>query len=184
MPQSPQPQPQSPKEPEKKTPDQVLEEAQTELDKKKDAEFMLGYKDVSMDDLISRGYVSHEVKLTDKFIIKIRTLKKKEELDVKRRLSGYDGAQIYVMDEANVDTLAYAVMEINKELLPIEDQKQKDVVEKTAFELRKEVIGDLSDAITVALTEELRNLNKALVIMLRGSSKNSLARRLLGQELT
>jgi hypothetical protein len=181
MPQNPVP---LPKGPEKKPVLQTPEEIQTEIDKKLDETFMLGYKDVSMDDLISRGYVAHLVKLTDKYTFKIRTLKKKEELDVKKRLASYDGAQIYVMDEANVDTLTYAVLEINGEPLPLEDEKEKDEVKKTAFDIRKEIVIELSDAIAIALTEELRDLNKALVILLRGSSKNSLARRLLGPEQT
>ena len=183
MPQNPQPP--LPKEPDKKTPDQELAELQAEADRKSDEKFMLGYKDVSMDDLVSKGYVCHEVKMTEKLVIKLRTLKKKEELDVKKRLPSYEGAQIYVMDEAIADTLAYSIIEINKELLPTEDKKQRDgTIEKYAFDMRKEIVCDLPDAIAVALTEELRNLNKALIIMLRGSSKNSLARRLLGQELT
>jgi hypothetical protein len=41
----------------------------------------------------------------------------------------------------------------------------------------------MSDALVAAIIEEFRELNKALVILIKGSSKNSLARRLLGPEL-
>jgi len=46
----------------------------------------------------------------------------------------------------------------------------------------KEKIENLSEALVLEILEEFRNLNRALVILIKGSSKNSLARRLLGQE--
>ena len=172
--------PESPKPPESPA---DLEKKMEELQKAEDAEFMKGYSDVSMDDLISKGFVSHVAQIAPGFKIKIRTLKKKEELDIKSKMTNYDGSQMYVMDQINTDTLALAVISINDHELPTEGKKGKDDKEtETAFELRKNIISELGDVLCLAMSEEYRALNKALVILVKGSSKNSLARLLLGRE--
>jgi hypothetical protein len=178
------PKPKPPAEAEAPEPE---EKPQTDLDvaeefqELSDEEFMKGYEDITVDDVIVNGYVEKKVDLTKNFSFKVRTLKKKEELDLKRRISDYDGVQMYVLDEINVDTLAFAVTEINgtpMAELPSDPDKRKEAIDK-----RKDVIGELSEAVTLSMIEEFRKLNKALVILLKGSSKNFLARRLLGQGL-
>jgi len=140
----------------------------SELDE--DKEFMRGYADITSDSLIMNGYVSHVVEVNDSISYKIRTLRKREELDVKKRIGEYDGANMYVFDETNVNTAAYCLMEINGEPLPEE------------FVDKREAVVDLPDTLVVDILDEFRDLNKALIIMLKGSSKNSLARRLVGPE--
>jgi len=159
------------KAPEKDAPEDKSPEDDRDPEADFDKKFMEDYGDISMDDLISKGYVQHVFEVTEGLDITIRTLRKKEELDIKKRIGEYDGAQIYVLDETNTNTIAYCVMEINGEPLP------------DGFEDRRKAIDDLSDVICVAIIDEFRSLNKALVILLKGSSKNSLARRLLGPEL-
>ena len=160
-----------------------LEIKMEEVQKAEDAIFMKGYPDVSMDSLIANGYIVHEATIATGFKVKMRTLKKKEELEIKSKMTNYDGSQMYVMDQINTDTLAKCVISINGIDLPTDDKKDKsDVVIKTAFESRKEVITELADALTLAMLEEYRALNKALVILIKGSSKNSLGRLLLGRE--
>jgi len=144
----------------------ILDEVQAESD----AEFMERYTDVDMNELIMQGYVSHTAEICKDFSVTLRTLKKKEELDIKDRISGYEGVSMYILDQTNANTLAYCIMELNGTGLPDD------------FDKRREIIDNLSDVITVAILDEFRDLNKALVIMLKGSSKNSLARRLFGQE--
>jgi len=144
----------------------VINKADEDLDK----EFMSEYSDVSIDDLIVNGFISHTAKIFDGFAVKIRTLTKKEEIDVKRKISEYDGVQIYIMDETNLNTLVYAIEEINGVPLP----------EK--FEDRKDMLLNQSDTVMVAISDAFRDLNKALIILIKGSSKNSLAHRLLGRE--
>lgn len=152
-------------------PDDGVEEMMAKAQKAEDDKFMEDYDDVVMDELISMGYVSHTFDIVEGFSFKIRTLKKKEELDIKKRISNYEGAQIYVLDESNTNTIAYCLVEINGSELPDD------------FEKRREIVEDLSDVVTVAIIDEFRDLNKALVVLIKGSSKNSLARRLLGPEL-
>ncbi|MEN6550195.1 MAG: hypothetical protein ABFE07_29475 [Armatimonadia bacterium] len=152
---------------------EALQKKMEELQKAEDTVFMKGYQDVSMPDLISRGYILHQAEITPGFTVKLRTLRKREELDVKRRVANYNGAQIYVVDELNVDALAFALVEIN-------GVPQPDPVKE--FDKAKANIVELPDALVVAILEEYRNLNKALVILVKGSSKNSLARHLLGRE--
>lgn len=154
-------------------PDVDLKAKLEEMQKAEDEAFMKAYQDVSVDDLITKNFLVHEAEIMKGFNVKIRTLRKSEELDVKRRVSEYDGAQMYVVDQLNVDALTYSLMEINGSPLP-------EVPEK--FDDAKKLISDLPDAVVVAILEEYRNLNKALVILMRGSSKNSLARLLLGRE--
>ena len=162
---------------------EAIEEKMGELQKAEDAVFMKGYPDISMDSLIANGYIVHEAVITQGFKVKMRTLKKKEELEIKSKMSNYDGSQMYVIDEINTDTLAKCVISINGIDLPTDDKKGKnDEVVKTAFVSRKEVITELADALTLAMLEEYRALNKALVILIKGSSKNSLGRLLLGRE--
>ena len=171
--------------PESQKPPELPEDFQKkmeELQKAEDNAFMKDYSDVSIDDLISRGFVIHTIEITKGFTVKMRTLKKKEELEVKQRLSTYDGAQMYVVDQINTDTLAFAAMEINGVPLPTAEQKNKEGKSLTVFEARKEIITELGDVLCLAMIEEYRSLNKALVILVKGSSKNSLARLLLGQE--
>lgn len=143
------------------------------LQKAEDEAFMKDYQDVSMADLISKGFLCHKVKIAEGFEVKIRTLRKREELEIKRRISDYNGAQMYVVDELNVDALVYALVEIN-------GVPQPDPVKE--FEKAKSSILDLPDGLVVAALDEYRALNKALVILVKGSSKNSLARHLLGRE--
>ena len=160
-----------------------IEKKMEDIQKAEDAVFMKGYPDISMDSLIANGYIVHEAEITKGFKIKIRTLKKKEELEIKSKMLHYDGAQMYVIDQINTDTLVKSVISINGIDLPTEDKRGKnDEIIKTAFDSRKEVITELADALTLAMLEEYRALNKALVILIKGSSKNSLGRLLLGRE--
>ena len=160
-----------------------LENKMEELQKAEDAVFMKGYTDTSMDSLISNGFISHEAEIAKGFKIKLRTLKKREELDVKSKMTNYDGAQLYIMDQINTDTLAKSIISINGIDLPTEDKLDKDgKLVKKAFDSRKDVILDLGDVLCLAMMEEYRALNKALVILIKGSSKNSLGRLLLGRE--
>ena len=85
-------------------------------------------------------------------------------------MADYDGVHLYVLDETNANTLTYALTEINGTLLPEE------------FEKRREVIDEMADPLIIAMFDEYRDLNKAFVILLKGSSKNPLTRRLLGPE--
>ena len=172
--------PESQKQPE---PPVDLDRKMEELQKAEDDAFMKDYQDISMDSLISKGVVSHEVEIAKGFKVKVRTLRKREELEVKSKMTNYDGAQIYVMDQINTDTLVNSVVSINGIDLPTENKVDKDgKLIKTAFEARKDVILDLGDVLCLALMEEYRALNKALVILIKGSSKNSLGRLLLGRE--
>jgi hypothetical protein len=163
------------------------EEVQKKLDemqKVEDSTFMKKYTDVTMDTLISQGSVIHESEIAPGFKVKLRTLKKKEELEIKERMTQYEGSQMYVIDQINTDTLVKALVSINGIALPTEDKKdpKTDEVIESAFESRKRTITDLPDALCMAMLEEYRALNKALVILIKGSSKNSLARLLLGRE--
>jgi len=158
-------------------PEQDFAKQAEDLLKAQDEEFMSAYKDASLDDLIAKGFIAHTVDIAPGFSVKIRTLRKREELEVKERISLYSGSQIYVLDQINVDTLALAVVEINGVPLPTE-AKDKE----TLIDVRKNRLMDLGDVLCLAMLEEYRSLNKALVILLKGSSKNSLARLLLGRE--
>ena len=147
-----------------------LESMIKESDEDADKKFMEDYRDITIDDLIVNGCISHEANIFEGFVVKIRTLTKKEEISVKRKISEYDGVQIYIMDETNLNTLVYAIEEINGSPLP----------EK--FEEKKEILLKQSDTVMVAISDAFRDLNKALIILIKGSSKNSLAHRLLGRE--
>ena len=166
----------SPPTPAPPKPDPVVEQTMEELQKQEDEEFMKEYEGLNFDDLIMKGYLEHAIDVTDSFQIKLRTLKKKEELDIKKRIASYDGVQMYVLDQVNVDTLCYALMEINSD--PMQTTFETD----EEFATKKARIEDLSEALVLEMLEEFRKLNRALVILIKGSSKNSLARRLLGQE--
>lgn len=160
--------------PDPKVPDVDLQKKLEEMQKAEDEAFMKGYQDASLEDLISKNYISHKVEVVKGLTMTIRTLRKKEELFVKGRIASYNGAQMYVVDQINTDTLVYAIVDINGVSLP------GPLPEK--FDQAKEQLSELSDAVLIAAMEEYRNLNKALVILARGSSKNSLARHLLGRE--
>jgi len=147
-----------------------LEEMTEAARAKADAAFMKDYEDVRVDDLISLGYVRHTFQVVEGLDITIRTLRKKEELDIKKRIGEYNGAHVYILDETNSNTLGYCILEINGEPLPKE------------FVDRREIVDNLSDVVAVDIIDKFRDLNKALVILMKGSSKNSLARRLLGPE--
>lgn len=162
--------------PKKKVKEKTQEEKMEELQKLEDDDFMKGYPGLSLNDLIMKGFLEHTVKITDNFEVKLRSLKKKEELDIKRRIATYDGVQMYVLDQVNVDTLCYALMEINGAVLADTFESEED------FETKKGKIENLPEAIVLEILEEFQRLNRALVILIKGSSKNSLARRLLGQE--
>ena len=160
-----------------------MDEVKGELDsmvKEADIKFMEQYEDVTMDDLIMKGYVEHTAEIAPGFTVKVRTLRKREELDIKRRVSDYEGIQLYIMDQANTNTMTYALMELNGTELPELEADSDDFDE--SFHKKRSIILDLSDAVVVAIREEFKNLTKALVILLKGSSKNYLARHLLGQE--
>lgn len=135
-----------------------------------DAEFMKDYADISLDELIATGYVTHIAKIADRISVELRTLKKAENMQVDKNVITYEGSNLYVMNEASLDTLTFSVQKING----------KPIGEKA--EEKKKHLANLAEVIVQAVWEEFRKLNKATAILLKGSSKNSLTRRLVGPE--
>lgn len=137
-----------------------------------DEEFMADYKDVSLDELIVSGYVTHTAKIHDKIVVELRSLKKIENMRVDKNAVSYQGSNAYVLNEISLDALSISVQSINGKSI---GDKLQD---------KKKYLANLAEVIIQAIWDEYRKLNKATAVLLMGSSKNSLTRRLVGPGLT
>lgn len=143
------------------------EKFREELDK----EFMKPYADVDLSMIVS-GYVTHTVEVIPNFKVELRTLREEEDLEVSKIVSDkfaeFKGTAHYVNENTSRYILARAIIKINGNDFGSDNND------------RFEKIGKFAKVIKVALWEEWENLNRAVTIMMRGHSGNSLERRLIG----
>lgn len=146
-----------------------------EMRAKEDARFMEEYKDLRISELVTTGRVSHEVEIAEqKFVL--RTLIDEENEAIEAELSGMlsgEGtmAQTHVAALIRRHILARSLVSMNGH--PLGD---------TAAE-RYEKLKSWAMPLLLLLHEDYRELNKAIAILLTGSSGNSLERLLIGREL-
>lgn len=120
-----------------------------------DKEFMGDYEDITIDDLISHGFVTHKVKIGEKISAEIRTLKSAEDKSLGAKSVEYKGPEGMKRAESGDDTLELSLISFGE----------------TVFASPKEVrvfIDGQSIAIKTLLLQEFVKLNKALSILLRG----------------
>lgn len=147
-------------------------EVQEELEKVRaieDKAFMSRYEDVEKEQLIVSGYVTHEAEIMEGFKVTIRTLKEQEDLDVSQALMDVQGTQHFVAETISRHILARSVVAINGAPFgkSVDDRFEK--------------IGDWAKAIKLSVYQELLELNKAVGIMIKGHSGNSLEPLLIGR---
>ena len=149
--------------------------AMEEMKAKEDAAFMKKYEDLNVTELVMTGSVSHEVEIAgQKFSLK--TLVDEENEAIEAELSGMlneEGtkAQTHVAALIRRHILARSLVSMNGHSLGADASE------------RYEKLKTMSMPILLLLHEEYRSLNKAISILLTGSSGNSLERLLIGREL-
>lgn len=142
-----------------------------ELKKKiedEDIEFMKGYDDISIDELISKGYVEHEIKIGEKITAVIRTLTSSEDKDISKKFGDYEGNNNYITSEHTDNILSKALVSFGSKEFSSEEEAR-------AF------LGSQSVAIKTYLNQEHVGLLKAVAILLKGpGAENPLIRPLTG----
>lgn len=140
-----------------------------ELRKKKDEIFMSRYEDIEREQLIVSGYITHTEKIMDGFEVTIRTLKEQEDLDISQEMLDTQGTQHFITETISRHVLARSVVAINGTPFG------SDVDE------RFEKIGEWAKAIKLSVYQEVLDLNKAVGIIIKGHSGNSLEPLLIGR---
>lgn len=144
------------------------------LKKEQDDAFMADY-DLNMNELILTGRVSHLFKIADTCEFGIQTLTEEENIQIEAELTGMINSEermaaSHVSANIRRHLLARAIRTMNGQ------EFGTDVAE------RFQKIGPMSGALILHIHTEYRKLNKAVSILLTGSSGNSLERLLIGQE--
>lgn len=162
----------SPAEPEKE--EGTASEEWEKLKKEQDDAFMAGY-DFNMNELVLTGRVSHSFKVTDACTFEIQTLTEEENIQIEAELTEMINSEkrmaaSHVSAKIRRHLLARAIRTMNGQ------EFGADVAE------RFQKIGPMSGPLVLHVHTEYRKLNKAVSILLTGSSGNSLERLLIGQE--
>ncbi len=139
-----------------------------------DAEFMKKYQDLDMDELVVTGKLSHKATIAKQEFV-IKTLTDAESEAVEEELSSMINserpmAQTHVAALIRRHVLARSLVSVNGESLGESPKDRYDRLKAMAM------------PILLLLHEEYRSLNKAVAILLTGSSGNSLERLLIGPE--
>ncbi len=139
-----------------------------------DARFMKKYQDLDIDELVVTGRLSHKATIAKQEFV-LRTLTDAESEAVEEELSSMINserpmAQTHVAALIRRHVLARSLVSMNGESL---GESPMD---------RYARLKDMAMPILLLLHEEYRGLNKAVAILLTGSSGNSLERLLIGPE--
>lgn len=145
-----------------------LKQAMDEIKKKEDDLFMAEYQDVKPEELIATGSVSHTVSFLGMEIV-LRTITEDEDLAVSKQIYGTEGTAHFISESISRRILSHCIVSIN------------GVEFGSDPEDRFKKIGKMGKAIKLKLYEELLDLNKAVAILVTGSSGNSLERLLTGR---
>jgi len=145
-----------------------VQEKMDEIRKKQDEEFMEKYN-IKGEELITSGYVTYTAKILDGFEVTLRTLKEQEDLNVSKSMLDTQGTQHFIVETISRHVLSYAVVAING----VPFGKSEDE--------RFEKIGEWAKAIKLSVYQEHLDLNKAVGILIKGHSGNSLEPLLIGR---
>lgn len=151
-----------------------------ERQKQEDIEFMKGYSDVTFEDLVGLGYVTHTVSFPSDKKAVIRSLTDREDKDLAILLGEYRGSQALVVAENGDDVLARSLVSFSGiefgNIFINDKEKYKAGIVKA-----KEFIERQSVAVKMMLIQEYQSLNKAVAILLKGPGpSNPLIRPLSG----
>ena len=141
-----------------------IEEAQ----KKADDAFMEDYQDIELSELLANGYVRHTIEIAEGLKVILRTLTEDDDLDISKKMEDSSGTQHYVGEMISRHTLAKSIVAMNDRPFAGDEQE--------AFEK----IGKMGKVVKLAIYEEFQNLGRAVTMLIKGKSGNSLERRLIG----
>lgn len=139
-----------------------------------DAEFMKKYQDLDIDELVVTGKLSHKATVAKQEFV-LKTLTDAESEAVEEELSSMINserpmAQTHVAALIRRHVLARSLVSMNGESIGKTPKDRYDRLKSMAM------------PILLLLHEEYRSLNKAVAILLTGSSGNALERLLIGPE--
>lgn len=158
-----------------KTPLERVRDMEKEEQSKKDEQFMEKYQGLNINELILTGRLSHTFNLSDDCIFEIQTLTENENIEIESELTGMINSEQQMASShvsANIrrHILARSIKEMN-------GQSFGD-----SAQTRFEKIGNMSAPLVLHIHMEYRKLNRAVSILLTGSSGNPLERLLIGRE--
>lgn len=155
----------------KRSPEVDMAAIQKEIDeaqKKADDAFMEKYQDIELSELLASGYVRHTIEIAEGLKVVLRTLTEDDDLDISKKMEDSPGTQHYVSEMVSRHTLAKSIVAMNDR--PFANDEEE------AFEK----IGKMAKVVKLAIYEEFQGLGRAVTMLIKGKSGNSLERRLIG----
>ncbi len=164
------PQPQEPQEGKDLEARKVLEE----IKRKEDEEYMADYN-LDMSELLMTGRLTHTFTIGDACEVEIQTLTEDENLAIEAEISEMIN-QDQTLSRTHVSTL------VRRHTLARSLKSMNGVEYGASAEARFGKLGSMGSSMVLYIYGEYRKLNRAVSILLTGSSGNSLEHQLIGPE--